>query len=126
MQTVLHGIYAASTTVLSAQAVLGTVYETERIYGSVLYGMLRRSRSHQAKRDSQKEDERWEGMEDIRKEASNWATYGFKGGLSTLTNRLVGHLEDKGVHLRTDELAVVIQPREGSEEVTVSPYSTYL
>jgi len=38
----MHGIYASSSTQLSARAVMGGVYEGEREYGSVLLGMMRR------------------------------------------------------------------------------------
>lgn len=84
----MHGIYAASLEDLSAQAVLGRVWGYEAEYGSVLRGLYRDGKSDRGRREKEEERKRWEGLGELGRVRQDWAMYGLKGGLGTLTRRL--------------------------------------
>ena len=93
----LHGIYAASSGDLSAKAVLGRVYDWEKEYGSVIAGMLFSGRSRQAAVENKAEASRWQSLGQLGIDREDWAMYGLKGGLQTLTDRLTEAVKQQGV-----------------------------
>lgn len=115
----MHGIYAASSAQLSARAVLGKVHDVEQQYGSVLYGMWRRSRTRSAKKEKADEAKRWEGMGQVAKDKDDWAMYGLKGGLHTLTDALHQRLKAKGVEIRMNESVNSLLAVDGQVKVSL-------
>lgn len=99
----LHGIYAASTEDLSAQFVLGKVYQYEKDHGSVVKGLWKGPRSVGAKKEKEEDRARWAALGDLGKERESWAMYGLKGGLQTLVRGLEERCRHNGVDLRLNE-----------------------
>ena len=99
----MHGIYAASSHDLSARAILGRVYEAEATYRSVILGLLLGSFSGQSKREKNQDQKRWAELGELGEVRKDWAMYGLKGGLETLTSALAKGLQDRGVELRLRE-----------------------
>ena len=110
--TGLHGVYAASSTDLSAQAILGSVYKINRDYGSIILGSLWSSIFPSAANKENKwdVDQRWADLGSLGKSAEKWASYGLKGGLQTLTDSLSSTLRDQGVELRSSERVQRLEP----------------
>ena len=119
----LHGIYAASTTDLSAKTVLGRVYEYEQEYGSVIMGLLRAKYSSKAKIEKEEEEKRWAGLGELGKERESWAMYGLRGGLGSLTKRLEREIRERGVDIKLGEMVEGLRPTE--EGVNVSAISSF-
>ena len=116
----MHGIYAASPSQLSARAVLGGVYEGEREFGSVLYGLLRRSWSAASKREKEEARVEWAELGELGKVREGWRIYGLKGGLESLTRRLGEVVRDRGVEIRLKEKVVGLAVEDDSVRVSAS------
>jgi oxygen-dependent protoporphyrinogen oxidase len=112
----MHGIYAASTSDLSAQAILGSVWELERDHGSVLWGLIRRDR---AKAKVERERKRAEllSLGKLGKDAESWSMYGLKGGVGSLLNKMGDLTRENGVDLRLGEGITGLKPLENGVEV---------
>lgn len=113
----LHGIYAASSTDLSAKTVLGRLYEWEKEYGSVIVGMIRAKYSEKAKIEKEEETQRWAPLGQLGKDREDWAMYGLKGGLGSLTGRLEKEIRARGVDVRLGEKVEGLEP--GTEGIKV-------
>ena len=100
----MHGIYAASLEDLSAKAILGRVFDWESEYGSVIWGMFRDKKSLKRVMERKDEEGRWAQLGEIGRDREDWAMYGLKGGIGTLTGRLEGFIKDQGgVEVRLGE-----------------------
>jgi len=114
----MHGIYASSSTQLSARAVMGGVYEGEREYGSVLLGMMRRGWKSEVREEKREVKEEWRAMGELGKRREGWSMYGLKGGLQSLSDRLGEAVRHSGVDIRLGEKVTGLAVDEG--RVTVS------
>ena len=114
----LHGIYAASSTDLSAKTVLGRLYEWEKEYGSVIVGMIRAKYSDKAKTETREEAERWAPLGELGQARENWAMYGIKGGLGSLTAKLEKEIRERGVDVRLGEVVESLQAGPKGVEVS--------
>ena len=65
--------------------------------------MLRYRFSAAAKKEKQEDAARWKRLGPLDDKRRDWAMYGLKGGLSTLTDRLAADLRTKGVSMRLGE-----------------------
>jgi len=108
----MHGIYAASSTELSAKMVLGAAYEGERRTGSMLWGLILRvfSRSHRQKLKAEKEE--WAQLGQLGKEREKWSMYGLRGGIGSLTDRLAEEIKARGVEIMLGTTVVSLEPSD--------------
>ncbi|ORY31609.1 hypothetical protein BCR39DRAFT_493622 [Naematelia encephala] len=111
----MHGIYAASTTELSAQSVLRGVYDGEREYGSVIVGAFRKSRTTKARKAKEDDMKEWNELGLLGKMRESWSMYGLRGGMGTLTNKLENEIRRRGVEIRSGEAVSSIKPNPGND-----------
>ncbi|ORX40449.1 hypothetical protein BD324DRAFT_647382 [Kockovaella imperatae] len=106
--TGLHGIYAASSSDLSAEAILGSFYKAQS-YRSVVLGLLwmKLFPSTASKRTTATAAAHWAQLGPLGKEAATWASYGLQGGLATLTDHLASSLR---ADLRLNEKVLSLTP----------------
>ncbi|KAI8145538.1 protoporphyrinogen oxidase [Fennellomyces sp. T-0311] len=91
--SIVHGIYAGDVKALSAQSTLRMLYDNERVYGSVVKGLLKGGVKMETFRErgiaarARKEDPDWFGK------MEGMSVVGFKDGTEMLTDRLRTYLE---------------------------------
>lgn len=114
----MHGIYAASSTSLSARAIMGSVYEGERRYGSVILGLLRRGLEGGVKREKRRLEEEWKELGELGKIREGWSMYGLKSGIGGLTRRLGEEVAKRG-EVRMGERVLGVRAVEDGVEVSL-------
>ncbi|WVR09632.1 protoporphyrinogen oxidase [Kwoniella sp. DSM 27419] len=96
----VHGIYAASSTILSVRAAFPSLWDAEQKRGSVVAGMLLGTKD-KAERQAEEEERRELGSLGV--ESKKWSLFGLKGGLGSLTDALLKSVLEAGVEVRHSE-----------------------
>lgn len=123
--SVVHGIYAGDVKALSAKSTFRVLYENERVYGSIVKGLLKggarmeRFRERGMAARARKEDPDWFGhMESM-------SVFGFKEGTEMLTRELRRWLEESGkVEVLLNEPVQRLQVTENGQECKVKKRSS--
>ncbi|KAI9490913.1 protoporphyrinogen oxidase [Zychaea mexicana] len=124
--SMVHGIYAGDVKALSARSALRMLYENERVYGSIVKGLLKggvqvdtfRERGIAAR--ARKEDPDWFGK------MESMSVIGFKDGTEMLTERLRSWLEEcDNVNIVTGEPVVDVQAQEAESKITTTKQVIY-
>ncbi|WVF67325.1 protoporphyrinogen oxidase [Kwoniella sp. CBS 6097] len=102
----VHGIYATSSSELSVRAAFPILWDAEVKYGSVVIGMLRGIKSAEEKAVEKNE---WDELGELGEKRKKWSLYGLRGGLGSLTKRLLDHVRDKKVDVRLDKSATSLE-----------------
>ncbi|OCF34274.1 protoporphyrinogen oxidase [Kwoniella heveanensis BCC8398] len=114
----VHGIYATSSSQLSVRAAFPILWDAEVKYGSVLIGMLRGVKSSEEKSLEQKE---WDELGELGRKRKEWSLYGLRGGLRSLTNRLLEQLiRDGKVDTRLGQSATAMEVVSPSSSSTAT------
>lgn len=92
----VHGIYAASSSQLSLRSAFPSLWEAEKKYGSVVIGMLLGTKTGAEKAEEKRE---WAELGELGKEREKWSLYGIKGGLGTMTDKLLESISCRGVEI---------------------------
>ncbi|WWC64818.1 protoporphyrinogen oxidase [Kwoniella dejecticola CBS 10117] len=97
--SMVHGIYATSSSDLSVRAAFPILWEKEQRYNSVLLGMFRSTPK------TPEEVKEWEELGELGEESKKWSLYGLQGGLGALTTRLYESIKRRGVvDIRSNEM----------------------
>ncbi|KAI9268046.1 protoporphyrinogen oxidase [Phascolomyces articulosus] len=119
--SMVHGIYAGDIKTLSARSNLKMLYENERVYGSVVKGLIKggvnlnsfRERGIAAR--ARKEDPDWFAT------MENMSVIGFKDGTETLTEQLRGWLEQcENVTIVTEEPVTKLEVQGSESKITTT------
>ncbi|OWZ75453.1 protoporphyrinogen oxidase [Cryptococcus neoformans Tu401-1] len=117
----VHGIYAASSSQLSFRSAFPSLWEAERKYGSVVVGMLLGTKTASEKAEEKRE---WEELGEVGKEREKWSLYGIKGGLSTMTDRLMDSISSRGVEIILGEPVRKIE-LSSNQEIAIHTHSHF-
>ncbi|WVQ94921.1 protoporphyrinogen oxidase [Kwoniella sp. CBS 9459] len=115
----VHGIYATSSSRLSVRAAFPILWDAEVKYGSVLIGMLRGVKTPEEKALEKKE---WDELGELGVKRKDWSLYGLRGGLGSLTNRLLEHVRKGKVDVRLGQAATAMEvvPASGGSTSTTT------
>lgn len=115
----VHGIYAASSSQLSLRSAFPSLWEAERKYGSVVIGMLLGTKTAAEKAEEKRE---WEELGEVGKEREKWSLYGIKGGLGTMTDKLLDRISSRGVEIILGEPVRKIE-LSSNQEIAIHTHS---
>lgn len=95
VSAIIHGIYAGDTRQLSVRSVMGSLWDLEKKYGSVVLGLLRGGmKKSDGERKLEDEVERGLGNEWMTKYVKGVSVYSLRGGLETVVGRMERELRD--------------------------------
>ncbi|RXK40826.1 protoporphyrinogen oxidase [Tremella mesenterica] len=123
VSSMIHGIYATSSSVLSVRSSpFAYAWKTERKYGSIIpYIFLPRHDPSVPTLDMKEDDY----MNDLKKQSSDWSLYGLKGGLESLTSKLISQLvqsKNVDIHLSSKVTSIEISSLDPSFTSEPSSY----
>ena len=104
ISSMVHGIYAADSRILSVRSTFPVLWDALQARGSLLLGLLRPSKSPKRHELARAEEEAWNALkDDLNVRRKTWSIYGIRGGVETLTKRLEEEIRNLGVEIQTGQ-----------------------
>jgi protoporphyrinogen oxidase len=119
ISSMVHGIYATDSRILSVRSTFPAMWNAVRSRGSLLLGLLlpRKTLSADERDAASTETQAWEAIGELNEQRKTWSVYGIKGGIETVTQKLVKEIKSMGVDLRSNQAIEQIRPVEGGCQV---------
>ncbi len=118
ISSMIHGIYATDSRVLSVRSTFPTLWDSVAQRGSILRGLLFGTKpSSWGEKSKREEAAAWKELGVLDEERKDWSVYGFRGGIGTLVGALEKELVRRGVEIRRDEEVLGLKRVEGGVEI---------
>jgi oxygen-dependent protoporphyrinogen oxidase len=113
ISSMVHGIYAADSRVLSVRSTFPVLWDALQARGSLVLGLLRPARSVRREDAARAEKEAWESLGgDMDAQRKTWSIYGIRGGVETLTKKLEEEIHKLGVDVRVGQTIEKLEPTD--------------
>lgn len=111
ISSMVHGIYAADSRVLSVRSTFPVLWDALQAKGSLVLGLLRPGKSAVREEIAKAENQAWEALgDDMNARRKTWSIYGIRGGVETLTHRLEEEVRRLGVDIRAGQSIEKMEP----------------
>jgi oxygen-dependent protoporphyrinogen oxidase len=113
ISSMVHGIYAADSRVLSVRSTFPVLWDALQARGSLVLGLLRPACSVRREDAARAEKEAWESLGgDMDAQRKTWSIYGIRGGVETLTKKLEQEIHKLGVDVRVGQTIEKLEPTD--------------
>jgi oxygen-dependent protoporphyrinogen oxidase len=123
ISSMVHGIYAADSRLVSVRAAFPVMWNALNSRGSLLWGLLSPGRKNAQLIEIERvEAEAWDALGEMGTQRKAWSIYGIKGGIETLTQELEKAIKVMGVDVRIDQAINHVDLTKEGCKVCTLPY----